>query len=498
MSKNVSMENVLINLNQKISSNTKIIEVQGDIIVPDIKPDIVSIVNANAIPYIYKEEVLSGRVRMEGNIDTYIIYLADNGENRSIGTTLTFSESIEDSQIREGAFSKQSIILDNIEAKILNEGKIMIKAILKVKSDVYERKELNLNNEFKEAQDVQKLAENLNVKSIIGSNTVHTSIKEDITADSTYNISEILKVSVNILNPENKISINKVLAKAEAEIKVIFLAEDGRIGTVSANIPVMRFIDIDKISDQNICNVSYVIRNMLFKISPTNKHIINCQIEFDVSCEAYEIKNIEVIQDMYGINSNINFAKKDVFVQTNDNDKTENIKINENIIVEDILKIYDVMLSANITNISKIGTIFNYECELKICFYYEADSKTGLNVKNITIPFNFKLNNDLGNIEFKFAKKEFRINGENVNCEIEISASQVNDNSKKISIIEDVKISPIEDEDGYKMFIYFVKPLDTAWSIAKTFRVPVQNVLIQNELESESSISAGDRLYIMR
>ena len=29
------------------------------------------------------------------------------------------------------------------------------------------------------------------------------------------------------------------------------------------------------------------------------------------------------------------------------------------------------------------------------------------------------------------------------------------------------------------------------------FRVPVQDILSQNEIENENSISAGDRLYIM-
>ena len=492
------MENTVININQKISSNTKVIVVQGDIIVPDIKPDIISIINANAIPYIYKEEALSGKIRIEGNIDSYIVYLADNGENRSIGTTLSFIENIEDSKIKEGDLVKQSITLESIEAKEKKKKKIAISATLKVKSEVFEQSEISLKNNFNEINDIQKLTESLNIKSIIGLNTVKTSIKEDIIADETYNISEILKVSLNIVNTENKISINKVLAKADAEIKVIFLSEDGRIGMINASIPVMSFIDIDKISDKNICNTNYVIRNMLFKVSSTNKRAINCQIEFDVSCEAYEIKNIEVIQDMYGINTNIDFTKKDVLVQTDDDDIFEKISINENIIVEDILSIYDVEMSAKVLNITPVGASYNYECELNMCLYYEADSKTGLNIKNVTIPFNFKLNNDFGNIEFKFNKKDFKINGENVNLEIEIIAYQRSNNAKSISIIENVETSEINDDDGYKMIVYFVKPSDTLWSIGKQFRVPVQDVLLQNELENENSISAGDRLYIMR
>ena len=491
------MENSVININQKIVSNTKVIEVQGDIIVPDIKPDIVSIVNTNAIPYIYKEEVFTGRIRIEGNVDTYVVYLAENGENRSIGTTLTFIESIEDNLINEGAFVKQKIVLENIESKVLNERKISIKAVLKVISDVYEKSEIQLLNDFDSINGIQKLKENLEIRSIVGANTVRTSIKEDISVDESYNISEILKVSVDIINIENKISINKVLAKADAEIKVIFLAEDGRIGVANAKIPIMSFIDIDKITDKNICNTEYSIRNMLFKVS-SNKHAINAQIEFDVSCEVYEIKNIEVIQDMYGINNNINFSKKETMVQTNENNPFEKISINERILVEDIISIYDVLLLPKVVSINQSGVNFNYECELNMTIFYDADNRNGLNVKNVTIPFMFKMNNDSGNIEFTFIKKVFTVNGENVDYEIDIIATELNTNFKKISVIENVETIELEDENSYKMIVYFVKPEDTAWSIAKTFRVPVQRILEQNEIENENSITAGDRLFIMR
>ena len=94
------MEKNVVVINKRVLSETKTIEVTGDIIVPDIKPDIVSIINTNGIGYVYKEEVNTGRVRLDGNLDTYIIYLADNGETRSIQNTLTFSESMESSNIK--------------------------------------------------------------------------------------------------------------------------------------------------------------------------------------------------------------------------------------------------------------------------------------------------------------------------------------------------------------------------------------------------------------
>ena len=68
------MEKNIVVINKRLFSETKTIEVNGDIIVPDIKPDIVSVINTNGIGYVYKEDLNTGRVRVDGNIDTYIVY----------------------------------------------------------------------------------------------------------------------------------------------------------------------------------------------------------------------------------------------------------------------------------------------------------------------------------------------------------------------------------------------------------------------------------------
>ena len=95
------MEKNTVIINKKTASNTKVVEVSGDVIVPDIKPDIVNVINTNGMAYIYKEDISSGRIRIDGNIDAYVVYLADNGETRSIQTTLSMAENIEDSGINE-------------------------------------------------------------------------------------------------------------------------------------------------------------------------------------------------------------------------------------------------------------------------------------------------------------------------------------------------------------------------------------------------------------
>jgi len=45
-------------------------------------------------------------------------------------------------------------------------------------------------------------------------------------------LQEILSLDLNIINKETKISYNKVLAKADAEVKMLYLTEDRKYKTI--------------------------------------------------------------------------------------------------------------------------------------------------------------------------------------------------------------------------------------------------------------------------
>ena len=486
------MEKNTIIINKRIQEFIKEFEVTGDVIVPDVKPDIVSVINCNGNCYVYREDISKGRVRIDGNLDTYTVYLSDSGETRSIQNTLNFSESFENNNITEDSLVKSKVYLQSIESKALNERKISIKAVVKIKVEVFVKEEIEIGADAinPENKEMQKLEEHIETKTLIGTNKVKTSIKEDIQVDSAYEIAEILKVSVLITNLENKISINKVLAKADANIKIIFLAEDGRIAVAKATIPIMSFIDLQGVTENQECIVEYYIRNMLFKINSKEMHSIACQIDFEVCLEAYENRSFDVIQDVYGIHNNIEFTNKSVQIPIKSS-VSDKISISEKFIVEDILNIYDVQKTVN--------RIKGSECELVLKVFYEANTKNGLNVKEIKIPFIAKSTDSSNDdIDFEIVNENLTINGEYVDCSMEILCHKPQNEYKDMSIIENVEVKDLDQDEDYKMYMYFVKAGDTVWNIAKRFRVRMEDIIALNELENPDRINVGDRLFIMR
>ena len=491
------MEKNTVVIEKCIENISKVIDISGDVIVPDIKPDIINIINTNGIAYIYKEDVQNKKVRLDGNIDIYVVYLSDTGDTRSIQTVLSFSEYIENEGITDKTFFKTNVIVDKIEAKVLNERKISIKATLKLECELYEEDTIELTTDYKDDDTVEVLKENINVKSLVGKNTVKSSIKQTINVDNALSIAEILKININLENIENKISFNKVLAKADCNINVLFLTEDGRVASSNITENVMSFIDLVNVTDEHLAKTDYKIRNMLFKIGTKESRQMDCQVDFEVTCRAYEIKELEIINDMYGLKKDLEFSKKEVMLQIASEELDEKMPINERIVLEDVLDIKDTDERVKVLKRTKSGDIYNHECEMNICFYYDADSKNGLNVKRVDIPFIVKNKQELNDSDFEITRKNYRVSSENVDCDMEIKIKQRQNSLKKVNIISDIKENQETLLNEYKMYMYFVKPGDTLWNIAKKFKIKVCDLKELNKLESDN-LTVGDRLYIMR
>jgi len=109
----VEVEKQQLCMNQLIAKKNDVVKVEGDIIVNDVKPDVLSILNTNGIVCVYKKEVMDGKIRIDGTVNTYVIYLADdeNGSVRSLNTTLDFTQIIDVEGAKENMQIDENIII---------------------------------------------------------------------------------------------------------------------------------------------------------------------------------------------------------------------------------------------------------------------------------------------------------------------------------------------------------------------------------------------------
>ena len=202
----VSKENICIN--KKVAEKKELIFVQNDLIVPDSKPDVLSSINMSGNVCVYKKEVQDDKIKIEGNINTYIMYLPDSKDDklRALNTSLDFSEFINVPGAKEGMQLELQTCIKDMECKVLNGRKINVKAGIEVTIKVYSNEEVNIVNSINNIPDIQTLQKDFTINSLVGSGNTKVYVKDTLSIDQKDEIAEILKADVNLIDTDIKIS----------------------------------------------------------------------------------------------------------------------------------------------------------------------------------------------------------------------------------------------------------------------------------------------------
>lgn len=509
----INMTKETLKIKKIVCERKEMLNIQGDMIVPDSKPDILSTINTSGTMCIYKKEIMEGKIRIDGNILTYIMYLADTSsrENstdniRGLNTGLDFSETINLPDLQEGMNVDLIPNIKLIECKILNGRKIAIKASVEMTIKVYMKDSVEIVTNMNDS-NIQVLSQKMRVNSLLGDGTTKSSIKENISIPTTDNLVEVLGEQVSLLDKDIKISYNKILAKSEVEVKLIYLTEDGRICTSRNRLPLVGFIDIPNIKEDNVCEPSYLIRNIIIKPNSIEEHTVYVEMEVEISCMAYEEKEIETIQDMYCPGEKMDFDQSMVNTISDKQYKKSMCSVREKVNVPELQnvdnsKIIDVEINPNINKQSKMNGKIKFDGELELNFIFMEANISSINSKKVVVPFEQTVDGIESyddckidtNIEID--SQNFENQSGNVGVNVDLGFEVNTWKNFAIPVISNISMEEDGDMEDYSVVIYVVKAGDTLWKIARRFGSTVEDIARVNGMENPNKLNAGEKIYI--
>ena len=494
-------------INKVVGNKSFQIIIEGDSIIPDTKPDILKDILATGNVCVYKKEVLDGKIRLDGNINIYLMYLVDSAEEqvRAFNSNIDFTEILDFPGVESKMILDETVCIKNIECNVLNGRKVSFRVTLTVDAKVFINENEEMIREINGIDDIQKQVSSLQINSLVGQNVTKASAKETIAINAEDNLQEIFSVYYNITNKDTKISYNKVLSKADINVKIIYLTESGVIKKAEETIPIMGFIDIAGISEDDICDVKYKVKNVLVKPNQ-GEPSINVEIEVEMFCRVFENKEISVIQDMYSPSRNLEFNQNKVSTMVNMQNTRNDVNIREKIKLDDIeySKICDASVTAVINDKDISKDMVRYNGDLNVNFVLLNEDETSTRMQNVTIPFSFNqeingLNKDSRvDLEISPISQEFVKDNMEVSAKIDLEANTNSYNIENINIIDGIEEVEGGENNPYSMVIYFVKPGDTLWKIAKKYKSTVEDIARINNIENPEKISPAQKLFIPR
>lgn len=501
-----------VNASTYIGHEKRKFNVEGEVNVPDIKPDILSIINVSGRAYVTNKEIVDGRVKVDGTVDVFIIYLSDDEQStlRGINNTFSYTEYIDLPGVTNDAFLKTKCESGPLECKVINGRKLNVKCPVSVDIDAAKEQKCEIGKDIADDRNVELKKENVSFKTLHTCKCNKTSINENINLnDECKPIGEILRSTIQIVGQDYKMSYNKILAKAEAIIKIIYIADDDKnsVETFEAKVPVMGFIDVDGLTDDMEVSLDYNVKS--FCVKPVYQDLkataISVDSEIEICALIYNKVKFDVISDLYCVDKKLEAEYGKIQVMQNNVNSNEKIEINQDLLIPelDTLKILNIDATPVITEINILDGKLALEGNIEFNILYYKNDKNVLENKKMELPFQQvvkipelksnmqpQVNVEASDIEYK------SVGGNQEQIRLNMNVSVTNNEVRNVDTVKNVEITDEELPKMPSIVVYYVKVDDTLWKIAKKFRTTVNELKELNSL-TDDTIYPNQEIIIM-
>ena len=492
---------------------------ESDIIVPDSKPDIAEVLVVDAFPSIDSVENYKDKLSINFNITYKILYkcAADGNPIKSINVTLPYCTDVNADGLSGDCTSYVTCDVEHVDPNLLNERKLNMKSIIKFNIKVTSVKDSGIACDMDGGDDIQTYKKQVNVSSC------NESVRETISLDETLtlpgvksSISELLRYDAVILSKSAKLNDGNLIIKGEICLTALYIAEDqnSSLQYIEFTLPFTHTADISIDDPDTVFEADILLKN--FSLTATEDTdgemrnlIFNAQVIADIRC--FENKSIGVLFDAYCLNSELML-------------ETENFKASEYLgesqnqfVLKEVVK--------KAANKSEISEIINVACKTGVTDYRIEDSRIVIEgfVKNdilylspnpespidcftSEIPFKhvfdykdadegmtISVKADVEHINFSM------ISSEDIELRIVVNACASINRIIDIPIVTNASENALNPELAYNrssVIIYFVKPGDSLWKIAKKYFTTVDLLCYVNEMTEKDNVYVGQTLLI--
>ena len=496
-------------------NQTATLLVEGDVIVPDIKPDIKEILLTEANPVITGQEIVDGKLSITGTATIRILYVSEEETPlpKQMETKFDFKDSL-DLPADTLLDLSTKIAAEHIEFSIINSRKINMKIVVSVTAKGYAKQELTLLTDVSEDCPLKIRKKHISAYQVVADTARDIVITEALEVPATKpDIDEIIKLDINALKGDCKIMSGKILLKGSLMINTLFLSRetDNDISHMEHQLAFSEMVDVEGLTDDCLCNVNYEIKNVYYTIKEDvngEDRLISLDVVLRAEITATRTQEADIIEDCYSTNGQVVLHHE--HIQLDD-------LLGEGVSHENIKEIITIPEGA-----PSAGAVYSLQCKPKVqaiqvaeenvtitgklvafILYASADGENPL--YSLVSEFDFQHVVPMDGLD-ETALCECGVTEQGVSftlnaaaeielrCILEFYTRAIRKTETKwLTGCELVEEDNVPKRHG--MVIYFVQPADTLWDIAKHYRTDQKKIMELNKLE-KNQLFPGQKLLI--
>lgn len=502
-------ENIKVNDSVFCSPLRKMIE--GDMIVPDTKPDILKVLQADAVSRISECEVTDGALIIRGRVDITVLYIPDSERSSvtSMSASFEFEEEAADKGIKPEDTAFVNSAVERAEFSLINSRKLRIKSVVGFESEVLRQKQIELAVDAGEEIEIKRST--VTLRSSAGNADFAFLVRGRLSVPAGRGaFGDILKLDYCIRDTEYKAITGRVTVKGCIGVCVLYTDKDGSIEFCESELPFTEVWEMDDVTEDCDCDIEYRIDDCGFSVEEdTDGDLREAAVTASVTAlvKATEAIEADIIDDCYMPYRKTKLTREKITLEESAACPSSQSTVREIIDLPEgspeISSVYNVIAVPHIAKASIEGHRLLCEGRIEACVLYVSDSAENpvYSIKK-NIPFSVSMDcGTSGGGAVPKLKAEIKHTGYNLNssgdaevrCILSINADIVR--KRELELITAAETSAGEDKGESRIVIYFVQNGDTLWEIAKRYGVPGGAICAMNELPDDN-IKQGMRLII--
>ncbi|MBM7615029.1 DUF3794 and LysM peptidoglycan-binding domain-containing protein [Alkaliphilus hydrothermalis] len=503
---------------QVVGQDTAQAIIEGDILVPDIKPDITRVISVDGVIQVTKKEIVENKINTEGVIKFKILYVSDRGEEPlySIDSSTSFKQAIPVEGINSKMKADVQGEIEHIDFTINNERKIGVKAVVNLDGIAVESTQQELTKEVGGLGDLQVLKENLQFTDIVGEGVSETLVKDTFEIDEDLpGVKEILKWNARAIERETKITDGKVIVGGTMLVELLYIGEDeeNTLNILKKEVPFTHFAELrDIFSDMKYklkLNVDDVFTEIKENIQGERK-IIEVEAIAKVAVKVMDTHSRELIVDAYSPSQKLKVLKNEVSFKENVGMNRAHMMLRETLDIPsnqpEIKRMFSVQVKPVLTDYTLVEdkTIIEGVLETTVIYVSEEDLQPLYSFMQ-EVPFRHYVDIDglkedmEAGVDLSIEEVDYSlINNSQVDVKVNIAATCEAFAKRTIEVVNNIEElgEALDTSKKPSLTIYFLQPGDTLWQVAKRYHTTVKQILESNNLSNVEDIKVGDYIII--
>jgi hypothetical protein len=508
-------------LDQSVGSEQVQIMLEGDLIVPDTKPDMALLLQTEEQVIIDRTEAGNDRVSYVGRLNLSVLYAAKSADKavHAISLSRGLDDFINLDGVTKDMWVRVKATIANIDYRVVNDRKVNYRAIVNVSISAERSDAHEMIVHINDVPENQLLKTSLNLNRTVDNRIDRFAVKEQILLPQAKPaVREVLQVTAGITNQETRLANGRVNLSGEIALTTLYRgdSDSSLIEFIESELPFNGAVDVSGARDDMFADVALQILDHHITVRQDDdgeERILDIEISVGVEMKVYSADTFPILEDAYIINTRLSPTKTSVryprLVCLNRNQTNVKEVVTLGNAVPDMLQVFRVKGNAHIDDVKIIEDKIIVEGAINTDILYVAESDTTpLASFRTVVPYRQV-------IEAKGANPS-------MTADVDISIDHVNFNmlspretevrllltfntrvveQEETRIIRDIEFSDIDPAtlaSQASMTVYIVQNGDNLWKIAKRYNTPLDELLSVNDMENPGKITPGQKLLILK